>query len=189
MLLNERETLERVLQAVGSPGREEVPIWEGGDRVLAEDLIATVALPRFDNSMMDGYAVHAEDAAEGARLLLSGEQPAGPDLALDLRSGEAIRIFTGAPIPGHADAVIMQEDVEADGKTILVRERVSRGENIRRRGGDLCEGQIVASRGSLLSGPKLAAVASQGMAKSPVYKRPKVAIMATGSELKTQGEP
>lgn len=188
MLLNERETLERVLRAVGSPSIEHVPIWEGGNRVLAEDIIATVALPRFDNSTMDGYAVRAEDAAEDARLLVSGEQPAGPDLSLNLRSGEAIRIFTGAPIPGNANAVVMQEDVEVDGEIIVVREGVSSGENIRRRGGDLCEGQKVASRGSLLTGPGLAAIASQGMAKLPVFRRPQVAIVATGSELKTQGE-
>ena len=144
MLLNERETLERVLQSVGPPSVENISIWHAGSRVLAQDIIATVALPRFDNSTMDGYAVRAEDAMTGARLLVTGEQAAGPDLALKVGPGEAIRIYTGAPVPGPADAVIMQEDVDADERTILIREGVISGENIRARGGDLCEGQKVA---------------------------------------------
>ena len=188
MLLNERETLDRVLQSVGPPMMEHIPIWEAGDRVLAQDIVATVALPRFDNSTMDGYAVRAEDALRGARLVVCGEQAAGPDLALSVGRGEAIRIYTGAPIPRLADAVIMQEDVDADENSILVREGVASGENIRVRGGDLCEGQKVASKGSLLTGPRLAAIASQGKTELPVFKRPQVAIFATGSELKSQGE-
>lgn len=189
MLLNERETLERVLQSVGPPSVENISIWHAGSRVLAQDIIATVALPRFDNSTMDGYAVRAEDAMTGARLLVTGEQAAGPDLALKVRPGEAIRIYTGAPVPGSADAVIMQEDVDADERTILIREGVSSGENIRLRGGDLCEGQKVASKGDLLNGPNLAAIGSQGIIEFLVYKRPRVAILATGSELRSQGEP
>jgi molybdopterin molybdotransferase len=189
MLLNERETLDRVLQSVGAPSVENVSIWEAGNRVLAQDIVATVALPRFDNSTMDGYAVRGGDAVSGARLSVSGEQAAGPDLALSLGRGEAIRVYTGAPIPQQADAVIMQEDVEAGEKSILVREGVTAGENIRVRGGDLCEGQLIASKGTLFTGPRLAAVASQGLSQLPVFKRPRVAIIATGSELRSQGEP
>ena len=189
MLLNERETLDRVLQSVGAPSVENVSIWEAGNRVLAQDIVATVALPRFDNSTMDGYAVRGGDAVSGARLSVSGEQAAGPDLALSLGRGEAIRVYTGAPIPHQADAVIMQEDVEAGEKSILVREGVIAGENIRVRGGDLCEGQLIASKGTLFTGPRLAAVASQGLSQLPVFKRPRVAIIATGSELRSQGEP
>src|ERR1700676_5064054 len=127
MLLNERETLDRVLESVGATSVENVSIWAAGNRVLSEDVVGTVALPRFDNSTMDGYAVRGEDAVSGARLLVSGEQAAGPDLALSLGSGEAIRVYTGAPIPQQADAVIMQEDVEAGEKSILVREGVIAG--------------------------------------------------------------
>jgi molybdopterin molybdotransferase len=189
MLLNERETLNRVLQAVGPPSIENVSIWEAGNRVLAQDIVATVALPRFDNSTMDGYAVRAEDAMSGARLLVCGEQAAGQDLELSVGRGEAIRIYTGAPLPCYADAVIMQEDVDADERSILIREGVTNGENIRVRGGDLCEGQKLASKGSLLTGPRLAAIASQGRSELPVFKRPRVAIMATGSELRSPGDP
>lgn len=189
MLLNERETLERVLEAVGQPSVETVPIWEAENRVLAQEIIAEIALPRFDNSTMDGYAVRAADATSGARLVVCGEQVAGPDLALSVEQGQAIRIYTGAPIPRNADAVIMQEDVGADESTILVREGVSSGENIRLRGGDLCEGQKVAAKGTLLTGPRLAVIASQGRSELLVFRRPRVAIFATGSELKSQGEP
>jgi molybdopterin molybdotransferase len=189
MLLSERETLNRVLQSVGPPSVENISIWEAGERVLAQDLVATVGLPRFDNSTMDGYAVRAEEAVSGARLLVCGEQAAGRDLELSVSRGEAVRIYTGAPLPRHADAVIMQEDVDLDETMILVREGVSRGENIRVRGGDLCEGQKLASKGSLLTGPNLAAIASQGTSELPVFKRPRVAILATGSELRSPGEP
>src|SRR5271165_500191 len=189
MLLSERETLERVLESVQSTTVEDIPIWECRDRILAHDVIASVALPRFDNSTMDGYAVRAEDAIRGARLVVGGEQAAGPDLGLGVARGQAIRIYTGAPIPRHADAVLMQEDADLRDGVILVRDSVSRGENIRVRGGDLCEGQKVASAGSVLRGPQLAAIASQGLSELPVFRRPRVAILATGSELRSQGEP
>jgi len=189
MLLSERETLERVLESVQSTTVEDIPIWECRDRILAHDVIASVALPRFDNSTMDGYAVRAEDAIRGARLVVGGEQAAGPDLGLGVARGQAIRIYTGAPIPRHADAVLMQEDADLRDGVILVRDSVSRGENIRVRGGDLCEGQKVASGRSVLRGPQLAAIASQGLSELPVFRRPRVAILATGSELRSQGEP
>jgi molybdopterin molybdotransferase len=188
MHLSEQETLERVLQSVQALSVENIPIWESRDRILARDIIATVALPRFDNSTMDGYAVRAEDAFRGARLMVGGEQAAGPDLGLSVARGEAIRIYTGAPIPQHADAVLMQEDVDLQDGAIVVRESVTRGENIRVRGGDLCEGQKVASRGIVLGGTQLAAIGSQGLSELPVFRRPRVAVLATGSELRSQGE-
>jgi molybdopterin molybdotransferase len=188
MLLSERETLERVLKSVGQMGPENVSIWEAGNRVLAQEIVATVALPRFDNSTVDGYAVRAEEALTGANLAIAGEQAAGPDQRLTLGHGEAIRIFTGAPIPKNADAVVMQEDVNRSEKSILVREGVNHGENIRVRGGDLCEGQKVARNGALLHAPILAAIASQGLCELPVFRRPRVAVIATGSELRSQGE-
>ena len=189
MLLSERETLERVLDSVGHLATENVSIWQAGNRVLAEEIIATVALPRFDNSTVDGYAVRAEEAVTGATLTVVAEQVAGPDLGLSAGRGEAIRIFTGAPIPKNADAVVMQEDVDCSEKSILVREAVNRGENVRVRGGDLCEGQKVAGRGALLGAPVLAAIASQGLRELSVFKRPRVAVIATGTELRSQGEP
>jgi molybdopterin molybdotransferase len=189
VLLGEQETLERVLEAVRPIGTEEVLLSEGSNRVIAKDIRATIALPRFDNSTMDGYALRSQDALCGAQLKITGEQPAGPDCGLNVQQGCAIRIYTGAPIPEGADAVVMQEEVDRVGDSIVLKERSSPGDFIRIRGGDLCEGQTLVSRGDVVTGPKLAAIASQGLDKFSVFQRPKVKIIATGSELRSQGEP
>jgi molybdopterin molybdotransferase len=189
VLLGEQETLERVLRDIEPIGIEKVSLSEASNRVVAEDIRATVALPPFDNSTMDGYAVRSTDAVRGARLKITGEQPAGTVCGLRVEQGCAIRIFTGAPIPEGADAVVMQEEVDRAGQAIVVREAVHRGEFIRVRGGDLCEGQTLVSRGDVLSGPKRAAIASQGLNRLDVFRRPKVKIVATGSELQSQGKP
>jgi molybdopterin molybdotransferase len=186
MLLTEAQTLDRVLGAVEPLGAEVQSRLL--DRVLAEDVFASIPLPAFDNSSMDGYAVRAADAKVGGELAVIGEQAAGADRNLVLGPGHTIRIFTGAPIPNGADAVIMQEDVERRGDKIVVREGVERGENIRIRGGDLCEGQRLASRGEVLTPVRIAVIGSQGIAKLSVYRRPTVAVIATGSELRVQGE-
>ena len=185
MLLTEAQTLDRVLGAVEPLGAEVQSRLLG--RVLAEDVFASIPLPSFDNSSMDGYAVRAADAKVGGELAVIGEQAAGADRNLVLGPGQTIRIFTGAPIPNGADAVIMQEDVERRGDKIVVREGVERGENIRIRGGDLCEGQRLASKGEVLTPARIAVIGSQGMAELSVYRRPTVAVIATGSELRSQG--
>jgi molybdopterin molybdotransferase len=186
MLLSEAQTLERVLAAVEPLGAEIQSKLLG--RVLAQDVFASIPLPAFDNSSMDGYAVRAADAKVGGELSVIGEQAAGSHGDLVLTPGQAIRIFTGAPIPNGADAVIMQEDVERRGDKIVVRDEVERGENIRIRGGDLCEGQRLASKGEVLTPARIAVIGSQGIAELAVFKRPTVAVIATGSELRQQGE-
>src|SRR5207253_11430512 len=108
-----------------------------------QDYAARIALPVFDNSAMDGYAVIASDCRAGARLRLVGEQPAGADRRLRLGKGETVRVFTGAPIPAGADAVVMQEDVDREGNELLVKTSVDQGEFIRRRGCDLSECQTI----------------------------------------------
>lgn len=185
MLLTEAQTLDRVLGAVEPLGAEVQSRLLG--RVLAEDVFASIPLPAFDNSSMDGYALRAADAKVGGELAVIGEHAAGADRNLVLGPGQTIRIFTGAPIPNGADAVIMQEDVERRGDKIVVREGVERGENIRIRGGDLCEGQRLASKGEVLTPARIAVIGSQGMAELSVYRRPTVAVIATGSELRSQG--
>jgi molybdopterin molybdotransferase len=189
VLLGEQETLERVLRDIRPIGIEEVLLSEASNRVIAEDIRATVALPRFDNSTMDGYAVRSVDAVRGASLKITGEQPAGPVCGLQVGQGCAIRIFTGAPIPEGADAIVMQEEVDRAGQMIVLKENVKRGEFVRVRGGDLCEGQTVVSKGDLITGPKLAVIASQGVDRLNVFQRPRVKVIATGSELQPQGKP
>src|ERR1700739_3051168 len=107
MLLTEQETLRRILDATEMLATEEVPIAEAGDRVLADTLFARVALPAFTNSSMDGYAVIAREVGPGTRLTVVGEQSAGPSQHLRVKPGTTVRIFTGAPLPEGADAVLM----------------------------------------------------------------------------------
>jgi molybdopterin molybdotransferase len=188
-MLTEQDALSSILAAVRPLETEELRLFEAGDRILAEDVLARVSLPRFDNSSMDGYAVRAADAVAGAVLRVIGEQPAGPDQGLKIDTGTAVRVYTGAPIPLGANAVVMQEDCDRQEDEVTIREVVAPGEFIRLRGGDLCEGQKIAEAGARLNGPLLAILASQGIGRIRVFLRPKVAILATGSELRSPGEP
>jgi molybdopterin molybdotransferase len=188
-MLTEQDALSSILAAVRPLETEELRLFEAGDRILAQNVLARVSLPRFDNSSMDGYAVRAADAVAGAVLQVIGEQPAGTDLSLKVNPGTAVRVYTGAPIPLGANAVVMQEDCDRQGDQVTIREAVSPGEFIRLRGGDLCEGQKIAEAGARLNGPLLATLASQGIARICVFRRPTVAILATGSELRNPGEP
>jgi molybdopterin molybdotransferase len=188
-MLTEQDALSSILAAVRPLETEELRLFEAGDRILAEDVLARVSLPRFDNSSMDGYAVRAADAVPGAVLRVTGEQPAGPDLRLKIEAGTAVRVYTGAPIPPGANAVVMQEDCDRQGDKVTIRQAAAPGEFVRRCGGDLCEGQKIAETGARLDGPLLAVLASQGIDRIRVFLRPKVAILATGSELRSPGEP
>ncbi|MBV8898961.1 MAG: molybdopterin molybdotransferase MoeA [Verrucomicrobia bacterium] len=188
-LLTEPEALARILEAVSATLETEIcELWTASDRVIAADVYATVPLPRFDNSSMDGYAVRAVEAVEGARLAVRRTQAAGPAAGHELMPGEAIRIFTGAPIPARADAVVMQEECDRSGDAIVVRARVLPGENVRRAGEDLSAGQKICTAGTALQSPQLALLASQGVSRVEVRRRPDVAIIATGNELRSPGE-
>lgn len=189
-MLDESEALQRILEKVEPGAVTWVPIELALDQVLAQDMIGVVDSPPFDNSSMDGYAVRAEEAGIGKSLEVAlSEQAAGVDLRLRLNPGEAIRIFTGAPIPEGADAVIMQEDVERSGSAIGVIEGVVAGENIRRRGGDVCAGQKLLNRGDLITPARIGLLASQGIAEIPVHAKPLVQIVTTGDELVEPGAP
>ena len=184
MLLTEQETLRRILDGTETLGSEEVPIAEAGDRVLANTLFARIALPAFTNSAMDGYAVIAREVGLGTRLAIVGEQSAGADQQLQVKSGTTVRIFTGAPLPEGADAVLMQEDAERSADEIVVRTELQPAENVRLRGGDLCEGQKIGEPGMRLNAQRLALVASQGLSRVTAYRRPRVSVVVTGSELR-----
>jgi molybdopterin molybdotransferase len=113
-----------------------------------------------------------------------GEQSAGPAQQLRVKSGTTVRIFTGAPLPEGADAVLMQEDAERSGDEIIVRTELQPAENVRLRGGDLCEGQKIGEPGIRLNAQRLALLASQGLSRVPAYRRPRVSVVVTGSELR-----
>src|SRR5207237_10509211 len=143
------------------PARK-VALLQALDHFAAEDYFARLPLPNFDNWAMDGYAVLASDCKPGKRLRVTGEQPAWVDRRLRVSNGEAIRIFTGAPMPQGADAIVMQEDVTRDGNEIVVNVDVDVNEFVRKRGCDLGEGQKILGKGERIRATMLAVLAWQG---------------------------
>lgn len=187
-MISEEEARAHILGAV-QPGNSTLrPLLHALGAYAAETVLATVPLPGFDNSMMDGYAVRATETGAGSRLKVTGEQPAGADLALNCGCGEAIRIFTGAPMPAGADAVIMQEDVIRQEDSICPQEPVVVGENVRRAGADLGRGQVVLRAGQRLTPGRLGVLASQGLDAVRVHEHPQVAVLSTGDELVPPGQ-
>jgi molybdopterin molybdotransferase len=186
-MLSEAEAVAAVLGKVMPLPIEGALLIESLGRFAARDVRALRSLPAFDNSAMDGYAVQAASCQTGARLRVAGEQAAGADRGLSIGAGEALRIFTGAPLPAGADAVIMQEDVTLEGETILANDGVEAGEFVRRRGSDLAEGQTILTAGEPITPAIVGLLASQGMASVDVRARPQVAIVSTGDELAPPG--
>lgn len=186
-LLSEADALGRILAGARPLPAESATLLDALGRFAGAQVSATCALPGFDNSAMDGYAV-GEALPAGARLRVEGVQPAGADRGLRVRPGTAIRIFTGAPLPHGTAAVVMQEDVDRDGEEIVVREEISAGEFIRRAGADLARGQTLFEAGARLTPGRLALLASQGVGEVMVGPRARVAILTTGDELRQPGE-
>jgi molybdopterin molybdotransferase len=188
-MISEEEARESILRTIRPLREREAPLRIALDSFAAHDYVARVSLPVFDNSAMDGYAVIAADCRVGVGLRVAGEQPAGINRQLQLHAGEAIRIFTGAPIPAGADAVVMQEDVDRQGDVIRLNTVIDPGESIRQRGCDLSEGQKILSRGERIRAGTLALLASQGIAEVMIGGKVGVAIVSTGDELVKLGEP
>ncbi len=187
-MISEADARSKILEAVHPLPPRKVSILQALDHFAAEDCFARLPLPNFDNSAMDGYAVLASDCKPGKRLRVTGEQPAGVDRKLHVSNGEAIRIFTGAPMPQGADAVVMQEDVTRDGDEIVVNVDVDLEEFVRKRGCDLGEGQKILAKGERIHATTLALLASQGLAAVLVDGEVRAAIISTGDELATPGQ-
>jgi molybdopterin molybdotransferase len=179
------EALARVLAHVRALPPEEVDIAAATGRVLAEDVRATVDLPPFDSSAMDGYAVRATDTPGTLRVVAASA--AGVPAAVRLASGEAISISTGATVPEGADAVVPVERTAGDGGTVTV-EGVAPGENVRPRGGDTRAGDVVLPAGEAVGPARIGALAAAGVASVRCGRRPRVAVLATGTELRAPGE-
>lgn len=163
------------------------PVDETLKGVLAAPIIAPIDLPPFDNSAVDGYAVHTpvEDV-----LHLVGEAPAGRDQRLKIDPGETVRIFTGAFLPFGADAVAMQEDVaRLDKWTIEVNDRPQAGANIRRRGEELRTGEEVLPAGHVITPATIGVLATLGLTEVPLVRPARLGIVATGNELVPPGQP
>jgi len=186
-MIGEEEALAKILKKIQPLPARRILLSDALDYFAADNYLARLPLPNFDNSAMDGYAVVASAPAQGARLRVIGEQPAGVDRQLRLVSGEAIRIFTGAPMPAGADAVVMQEDTTRDGKEIVMNVEVHPGDFVRRRGCDLAEGQKFLAKGERIRPATTALLASQGFAEVTVGGEVNVAIVSTGDELVKPG--
>jgi molybdopterin molybdotransferase len=163
--------------------QEMVDLDEALGRTLAADIVARGAQPPFDASAMDGWALRRADAPGALRII--GESAAGKGFPGVVDKGEAVRIFTGAPVPKGADVVIIQEDAEREGE--LVRVGAPDGGNIRKRGLDFEAGAKLLAMGTRLDGVAIALAAAAGHDPLPVFKRPRVAILATGDELARPG--
>src|SRR5439155_9142601 len=150
-VISEEEARAKILSAVAPLPTTEVSLGDVLDRFAATELFAIIPLPPFDNSAMDGYAVVAKSAGKNARLKIVGEQPAGISKDLSLLEGEAVRIFTGAPMPIGGDAVVMQEETQREGDYVLIQaEKISVGDFVRKAGADLAIGQRISKRGDRL---------------------------------------
>jgi molybdopterin molybdotransferase len=151
--------------------------------VLAAPLNATHSQPPFDSSAMDGYAVRAGDVVPGRPLRLAGTSQAGARFAGMMEHGQCVRIFTGAPVPIGADAVIMQEEAVVSGALIAFARRPDKGQNIRRKGNDFLEGHELLPAGTVMTPAALSLAASANCDRVTVSRRPRIALLSTGDEL------
>ena len=188
-LLAVDEALARLLDDVDPSEIELLPLHDAAGRVLARDIVALRTQPPFDASAMDGYAVRAADTAvPNARLRVIGEAPAGRLFPGRVGQGEAVRIFTGAPMPEGADTVLIQENTRRiDPATVEVTEPVAAMKNVRLRGLDFREGEVLLTAGRRLDPAALSLAASGNHPSVPVARKPLVAIIATGDELLPPG--
>jgi molybdopterin molybdotransferase len=187
------EEVERLINDRVTPVAEieTVALKEARGRVLAADVIAPIDLPPFDNSAVDGYAVRHADvgATSDAKLTVVDRLTAGRAAAHEVRAGEAIRIFTGAPMPRGADTVFMQEDVRKEGSAVIVPPGLKRGANMRAAGEDVRRGSVALSAGRRLQPQDLSMAAALGLRELPVGRRVRVAIFSTGDEIVEPGTP
>ncbi|MFC0410393.1 molybdopterin molybdotransferase MoeA [Roseomonas elaeocarpi] len=183
------EALMRVLGALSPVSAETVALPEAWGRVLARPVAARLSQPPADVSAMDGYAVRAADATEGARLALIGAAPAGHPFEGEVGFGQAVRIFTGGFVPRGADGILLQEDAERSGDSVLVRETVRAGRWIRAAGLDFREGESLLQPGRALSARDVGLAAAANHPWLTVHRRPTVGILATGDEIVLPGEP
>ena len=184
------EALAQLMQYASVLKQQEVVnTFDADGRVLAQDIVSALRVPPQDNSSMDGYAVRCADLLQLATVLPVTQRIAAGSAGLALGPMSAARIFTGAPIPPGADAVVMQEDCEAlPGERVCINASVSPGQWIRRAGEDIASGAVILAQGERLSPAALGLAASIGMSTLAVLRRPRVALFSTGDELVMPGE-
>lgn len=188
-MISVEEARSRILSGLKPVSSEVVGLAQAHGRVLARPVEAHLTVPPEDVSAMDGYALRAADAQQGAVLKLIGEAPAGHPFAGYVSAGEVVRLFTGSVVPKGADAVLIQENTTAQGHEVKVNEPVTLGKNIRRAGQDFKVGDQILSVGKQLSVRDIGLAGAAGQPWLCVYRRPRVAILCTGDEIALPGEP
>lgn len=187
-LLSVADALARVLDGVEPLPREDAALTDADGRVLADDVAARRTQPPTDLSAMDGYAVRAADVVTvPVTLKVAGEVAAGHPYEGAVASGEAARIFTGGVIPPGADTIVIQENTARDGERVVIKSPSPAGRHIRRAGLDFKEGQVLLARGRRLTDRDVMLAAAMSHPIVPVHRRPKLALFATGDELKAPG--
>jgi len=186
-MLSVEEAQREILGRVRVLPSERVDVLAALGRVLAEPIRSTRRIPPWPNSSMDGYAVRAADVRPSATLRVVGRVVAGSLPTRAVGAGEAVRIFTGAPLPGGADAVIPQEDVDARDGVIALRSAVEPGAYVRPAGEDVREGDLVLEPGRAIGAAEIGLLAALGRTQVTVGRRPRVAVLSTGNELADLG--
>ncbi len=184
------DALKNVLAGVSQLGSEDISVNEAQGRILAADVASHLTQPPVDVSAMDGYAVRAEDVANvPATLTQIGESAAGSGFDGKIEAGQTSRIFTGAPVPEGADAIVIQEDTDVDGDQITMKEASPAGKFIRPAGLDFKTGDVLLKAGIKLNSRNTALAAAMNVPWLKVTRQPRVAILSTGDELVMPGEP
>jgi molybdopterin molybdotransferase len=183
------EARARILAGLHPTPAEIVALANAWNRVTAEPVIARLTQPPSDVSAMDGYALRAADGGLRASLRVIGAAPAGHPFEGSVGPGETVRLFTGSVVPQGADAILLQEDTERDGDTVIVTEAVTAGRHIRRAGQDFSHGDPVIPAGRRLTARDVGLAAAANHPWVTVHRKPRVAILATGDEIAMPGEP
>src|SRR5215210_1685589 len=167
-----------------------IPLEQASGYVLFEDIYASIDIPSFPQSSMDGYAFSFNDYRSGKRLEIAGEVPAGVNRAFGNLSDKVIRIFTGAPVPEGADTVVMQEKVAVENTSLFILdEQLAKGSNVRPKGSEIKAGALALASGTFLSPAALGFLAGIGISEVKVYAKPRITIIVTGKELQAPGKP
>lgn len=193
-MLDLETAVAKIFAALPAPQPEPVTLAEAAGRILASPVVSSLDLPPFDNSAMDGYAVRAADVSGAkpelpVRLRLQARIAAGENFTGELAPGECARVFTGAPVPRGADAVVMQEDTRREGDDVLVLDGVKPQENVRFQGEDVRAGATLAEAGAEISPGLIGLLGAVGVSEVTAGRRPVVGLIATGSELREAGGP
>jgi len=186
-MISVKEALSKVLDLVEPLDMEMVDLDKAGGRTLASDVYASRDQPPFTSSAMDGYAINSKDLRSGAKLKIIGKSVAGLGYDGKISTGEAVQIFTGAPVPKGSDHILIQEDCIKKNDKIIINELFEKNTFIRPQGGDFIVGDVIKAPLDL-DASSISLLAAMNVSKVPVFKKPIIALIATGDELVNVGE-